>query len=125
MEDERHTPQRMDATMTDPEQNPTPLPYTRERLIANLDRLIGEAASLTAEWMNRDREDAAQEKAIAGRLLNVHRAMSADMHEIGQIDYREEVRQPLQRRRLYGHAPLAKSAGGSFDTVIARMNGGR
>ena len=107
------------------ENNPTPLPYTRERLIANLDRLIGEAAALTAEWMNRDREDAAQEKAIAGRLLNVHRAMSADMHEIGQIDYREEVRSPLPRRRLYGRSPRAKGAGGSFDTVLARMNGGR
>jgi len=111
--------------MTDQEQNPTPLPYSRERLIANLDRLIGEAASLTAEWMARDREDAAQEKAIAGKLLNVHRAMSADMHEIGQIDYREEVRQPLPRRRLYGRSPRAKSTGGSFDGVLARMNGGR
>lgn len=110
-----------------PDQNPTPLPhvYTREYLIQHIDGLIVEAAALTAEWMERDREDVDAVKRIAGRLLNVHRAMSADMHEIGQIDYREEVRHPLPRRRLYGRSTRPKSATGSFDTLIDRMNGGR
>lgn len=67
-------------------------PYTREYLIEHIDRLVLEAAELTAQWLARDREDPREVKRIAGRLCNVHRAMSAHLHEVGQIDYRELMR---------------------------------
>ena len=67
-------------------------PFTREWHIANIDRLTGELAGELLAWEERDREAPYAAKSIAARITNIARALSAETHAIGTLDYQEHVR---------------------------------
>ena len=69
-----------------------PEPYSRRWLEQHIEQKAIELAWEMQMWMNRDREAPYEAKAIAARITNIARSLSADTHAIGQIDYEEYVR---------------------------------
>lgn len=67
-------------------------PFTREWHVANIDRLIGELTGELLAWDERDREAPYAAKSIAARITNIARALSAETHAIGTLDYIEHAR---------------------------------
>lgn len=66
--------------------------YSRRWYEEHIDRLLGELAAEAHTWLDRDREAPYEATAIASRITNLARALSANAHAIGRIDYEEYVR---------------------------------
>lgn len=69
--------------------------YSKRWHEERIEQHLGELAAEAANWYERDREDPHAAKAIAARITNIARALSADTAAIGALDYQEWVRRPM------------------------------
>ena len=71
-------------------------PYSRRWHEANIDRLIGELAEQVSAWYERDREDWREPKAIASRVTNLARALSAETQALALLNWQEYSQEVLR-----------------------------